>query len=201
MVATERRANENGRTRDKAREDEAIKRILRKRGIEAMQAPEDETDEELIEACWQDLVTDGACRETQACSEDELVEENLKKPRLSEPDFDLDPRLPGNCGNTSAINARLWSQMRGRTSINTHTAIQEGMQSENFAKRTRGTTSERASKFQRGTAGRIQIDAMHAIDRLLKHGTATSSSCPPRNSNTGSCSSKAGLGGFLKKPP
>ena len=200
-VAIKRKANGNARTGDKAQEDEAIKRILKKQGSEPPQAPQEETDEELIEACWQDLVTNDACRENQVRSEDELAEENLKKPRPNEPEFDHDPKLPEGCGTTAAIKARLWSEMRGRPSVNRHTAIQEGKQSENVARRTRGTTSERASKFQRGTAGRIQSNAMQAIDRLLKHGTATSSSCPPRSSDISSCSSKAGLGGLLLKPP
>ena len=175
---------------------------MKKQVSEPPHAPQEESDdEELIEACWQDLVMNDASREIQGRSKDELVDESMKKPRLDEPDFDHDPKLPGSCGTTAAIKARLWSEMRGRPSVDRHTACQEGKQSENLAWRTRGTTSERASKFQRGIAGRIQNDAMQAIDRLLKHGTATSSSCPPRSSDISSCSSKAGLGGFSKKPP
>ena len=201
-VPVKRKANGNARTGDKAQEDEAIKRIMKKQVSEPPQAPQEESDdEELIEACWQDLVMNDASREIQDRSKDELVDESMKKPRLDEPDFDHDPKLPGSCGTTAAIKARLWSEMRGRPSVDRHTACQEGKQSENLAWRTRGTTSERASKFQRGTAGRIQIDATLAIDRLLKHSAASASSRPLRNVNGVSCSSEEGSGRHVKKPP
>ena len=48
-IASKRKASGNGGGRDKAREEEAIKRILKKRKVEA---PDDETDDELIEMCW-----------------------------------------------------------------------------------------------------------------------------------------------------
>jgi len=170
---------------DKAQEEEAIKRIATKRVREAPKSDSpqylDETDDELIEAVWQELVNEDASRKLDA---------NAKKPRLEDPVYDPEPRLPGNCGTTAGIKARLWSKMHGRPSVNRHSACQEGKQSENLAWRARGSTSERASKFQRGTAGRIHKDDISAIERLMKHGTATSSS-----------SSKAGLGGSLKEPP
>ena len=131
--------------------------------------------------------------EIQGSSDDELVDGSMKKQKLEEPKFDHDPKLPGSSGTTDAINARLWSEMRGRPSVDRHTARQEGMQSEILAWQTRGTTSERASKFQRGTAGRIRRGDQLAINRLLKHGTATQ--------DVSSCSSKAGRGGFKSEPP
>ena len=203
VTVTKRKASDNGGGRNKAREEDAIKRILNTREAEAPKAPDDETDEELIELCWQDLLTDGASQGDRAASEDKFDEANSKRPRCNEPDFDQDPKLPGDSSTTSAISARLWSESRGlrRISIDKHTAIQEGKQSENFAKRTRGASSERASKVHKGTALRIQHDDMHVIHRLIKQGTATSSSGHPRDIDAGSCSSNAGLGGFLKKPP
>jgi hypothetical protein len=203
VTVTKRKASDDGGGRNKAREEDAIKRILNTREAEAPKAPDDETDEELIELCWQDLLTDGASQGDRAASEDKFDEANSKRPRCNEPDFDQDPKLPGDSSTTSAISARLWSESRGlrRISIDKHTAIQEGKQSENFAKRTRGASSERASKVHKGTALRIQHDDMHVIHRLIKQGTATSSSGHPRDIDAGSCSSNAGLGGFLKKPP
>ena len=158
---------------------------MRKRKIEAPQEPDVETDEELIELCWQDLVKDDVSLKGQAHCEDELIHDNSKKPRLSEPDFDHDPKLPGNSGITSAINARLWTEARGlnrvgtqgrRISVNKHTAIQEGKHSENYAKRARGASSERASKVLRGNAGRIHTNDLQAINRIVKQVTATANS-------------------------
>jgi len=158
---------------------------LRKRRTEAPQEPDVETDEELIELCWQDLVKDEVKRKGQTQSEGELKDHNLKKSRLSEPHYDDDPKLPGNSGITHAISVRLWSESRGmkaddaqarRITVNKHTAIQEGKHSENYAKRARGASSERASKALRGNAGRIHTNDLQAINRIVKQVTATASS-------------------------
>ena len=193
-VPAKRKANGNDRARGKAQEDEAIQRIVKKQVCKPPQAPQHESDDDdLIEAVWQDLVMNAKSSEIQGSSEDELVDASIKKQKLGVPKFDHDPKLPGSSGTTAAINARLWSEMRGRPSVDKHIARQEGMQSEILAWRTRGTTSEQASKFQRGTAGRIQRDDQLAINRLLKHDAATKV--------VSSCSSQAGRGRSKSEPP
>jgi len=189
--------------RSKAEEEEAIRRIIDKREAKDSEAQDGETDEELIELCWLDLLTDGAAQDERAAKEDKFDEANSKRPRRSEPVYDHDPKLPGDGGTTRAISARLWSESRGlkRITIEEHTRIQEGKQPINFAKQTRGTSSERASKVHKGVASRIHQGDMHAINRLIKRDAATSSSDPPRSSGAGSCSSNVRPGSFLKKPP
>ena len=133
----------------------------------------------------QDLVENEVKRKGQIQSEGELKDNNSKKSRLSEPDYDDDPKLPGNSGITHAISVRLWSESRGmkaddaqarRITVNKHTAIQEGKHSENYAKRARGASSERASKALRGNAGRIHTNDLQAINRIVKQVTAKASS-------------------------
>ena len=188
---------------------------------------EEETDDELIEMCWQDLLKDGVSHEVQASDDDELVEAEVERWKHCEAKFDHDPQLPGDKSITSAINARLWSEARGLSNVaakevekneakkrrtsptqvkrqpenENGTGIQEGTQSDRFAKRARGASSERASKFQRGTGGRIQRDEMHAINRILKQCTATPTSCPSRNLKVDRCSSEEGPGSLLKRLP
>jgi len=221
--------------RDNAREDEAIQRLLRKRRIEAPKASgeeaaaaavatsimpppaadqgqpnggvaADEVDDELIEHIWQDLV-DNQSMKDQARSDDELVEDSPKKPRLDEPDFDHNPKLPGDSGITSAIQARLRIEAKGgfrdgsqggRITVNEHTAKHEGKHSGNDAKRPRGVSSERNCKVRRGNAVRIRTNDMQALERIAKHSAASASSRPLRNVNGVSCSSEEGSGRHVK---
>ena len=172
---------------DKAGENAAIQRILRKRKPGATQDANTDTDDELIELCWQDLLkNDGKKQGTDPC-EEEPKHDNVKKPRLEEPDFDENPKLPGGNGITQAISERLWhrSEIRSlsaadnqarRITVNQHTASQEGKHSENYAKRSRGASSERASKVSRGNAGRIHPNDLQAINRIVKRVTDTAKS-------------------------
>ena len=166
-----------GGASDKAKEDAAIRRILKKRKPEAMLEPGTETDDELIELCWQDLLKDDSKKQNQ----------DLKKPRPEAPVFDENPKLPGSSSTTKDICERLWhrSEIRSlsaadktarRISVNQHTASQEGKHSENYAKRSRGASSERASKVSRGNAGRIHSNDLQAINRIAKRVTATAKS-------------------------
>jgi len=106
----------------------------------------------------------------------------VKKLRLEEPDFDDNPKLPGDNGITQAISKRLRSENRslsaadnqaGRISVNKHTAMQEGKHSADYAKRSRGVSSERVSKVLRGNAGRIHSNDLQAINRIVKQVAAT----------------------------
>ena len=237
-VAPQRNVTEKGKPRGNAREDEAIQRLLRKRGIEAPKASEeeaaaaavatsmvpppaadqgqpnggataDEVDDELIEHIWQDLV-DNQSMKDQARSDDELVEDSPKKPRLDEPDFDHNPELPGDSGITSAIKARLMIEAKGgfrdgsqggRITVNEHTAKHEGKHSGNDAKRPRGVSSERNCKVRRGNAVRIRSNDTQALERIANYSAASASSRPLRNVNGVSCSSEEGSGRHVKKPP
>ena len=152
------------------------------------------------------------------------MEADVKRQRHCEATYDHDPQLPGDKSVTTAINARLWSEARGKSKVAmkeseqneakrkrtsptqgkrrledvNETAIKEGMQSDKFVVRTRGASSEQISKFQRGTAGRIHRDEMQAIHRILKPCIATSSSSSTSNLNVVRCSSEEGRGSFLK---
>ena len=180
--------------RSKTMEDEAMKRILSTGKVPARAEggsaeAEDETDNELIELCWQDLLKDN----------EGIAEENkAKRGRHQEPAFDADPKLPGDSNITGFIMTRLESRKSKRTTIDVHArthGIHEGNRSKNFAVRTRGALSERECKVRK------RIDDMHAIQRLLKRRTTTASPRGSRNGATGSGSSKAGRGGFKSEPP
>jgi hypothetical protein len=209
----------------KAKEDEALKRILNTRKDKVPDAAEDggvaaatstvpptaaahsqsiggvaadETDNELIEQCWQDLLTDGARQDEREVKEGKAEDANAKRYKHHEPAYDIDPKLPGDNSTTSAIEARLWSEIRGpkRITIDEHTRIQEGDPPKNFVMRTRGASSERECKVLKRTDLRIQQDDLNAIQRLILQGATTASSDPSRNCGTGSCSSNAGPGSF-----
>jgi hypothetical protein len=192
--------------RSKAKEDEAVRRILSTRTTKVHQAVEgggaaaaDETDDELIEQCWQDLLTDDA-RQVEHRENEAMTEETeAKRYKHQEPTFDDDPKLPGDSNITKAIMTRLWNESKGsvRISIDEHArihGIHEGKRSQNFAVQTRGASSERGSK------GRKRDNDMHAIQRLVMQRTTTACSGTSRNGAIGSGSSDDGPGSFTKKP-
>ena len=66
-----------------------------------------ETDDELIELCWQDLISGSSSHKAKDNSNDELVEDDAT--------FDQDPQLPGSPSRTEAIAARLMQEAKGRS--------------------------------------------------------------------------------------
>ena len=87
-----RQQGSEGAKRRKSDEDKAIKRILKKgRTVDSQDAKQDpETDDELIELCWQDLLTRSGSHETKAEVNtrkrvpEANCEETAKIPRRSE---------------------------------------------------------------------------------------------------------------------
>jgi hypothetical protein len=205
-----RKASDIEGGRSKAKEEGAVRRILSTCKAKVPDAAEgggaaavDETDNELIEQCWQDLLTDGARQDEQEVKEGKAEDADAKRYKYQEPAYDIDPKLPGDNSITGAIKARLWSENRGpkRITIDEHTRIQEGNRSKDFVMRTRGASSERECKVLKRTDSRMMQDDKHAIQRLILQGATTACSGPSRKCATGSCSSDAGPGSFLKKPP
>ena len=193
-----------------ASHEDPVKPIGAKGAMQEVKSEEQETDDELIELCWQNLLKDASRHKINDSTDEELVEDDAV--------YDQDPQLPGSSSRTQAIKARLKHDVSGkhggasyeveqceakrqRTARNQRiqSANETGKHSDKFDGRIRGATNEQATKFQRGNAGRIRRDEMHAIRRILQPCTASPSSSPPRNLNFVSCSSKAGHGGIFEK--
>ena len=141
---------------------------------------EPETDEELIELCWQDLIRGSCSHKVRDNEDDELVEDDAT--------FDQDPQLPGSSSRTEAIAARLMKEARGRSADAHNEAEQSeakrmkvapfwriqsiangGMQSGTFDKEVRWAANQPAIKVQRGIAGdRIRRGELQALQRIIK---------------------------------
>ena len=136
-------------------------------------------DDELIELCWQDLISDSSSHKAKDSSDDELVEDDAT--------FDQDPQLPGSPSRTEAIAARLMQEAKGR-SANAHneaeqseatrmklarnsriqSSANEGMQSGTFDRKVRWAANQPAIKVQRGIAGeRIRRGELQALQRII----------------------------------
>ena len=77
---------------------------------------EPETDDELIELCWQGLTRDAVDHKARDNEEDELVDDDAT--------FDQYPHLPGSPSRTEAIAARLVNQAKGR-SVDDHNEAEQ----------------------------------------------------------------------------
>ena len=153
-----------------------MERIEKQERVEA----DDETDDELIELCWQDLNRSTVNKEDKYDDDEELVEECAS--------FDPNPKLPGNAGGTAAIAARLKREAGSRSADDHHEAEQseakrmriarfwriqntadKGMQSGIFDKEVRRATNQPPVKIHQGIAGdRIRRGEMHALQRIIK---------------------------------
>ena len=89
-----------------------MERIEKQERVEAY----DETDDELIELCWQDLNRSTGNKEDKYDDDEELVEECAS--------FDPNHKLPGNAGGTAAIAARLKREAGSRSADDHHEAEQ-----------------------------------------------------------------------------
>ena len=177
-----------------------------------VKSEEQATDDELIELCWQDLMKDASKHKVNDSTDEELVEDDAV--------YDHEPQLPGSSSQTQAIKARLKYAANGKhrgasnedeqceakrqrtaRSQRIQNANGEGKHSEKFDGRIRRATNEPAFKFQRGNAGRIRRDELHAIQRILYPCTATSSSCAIGNMNLDGCSSEEGPGSLSRRLP
>ena len=173
---------------------------------------EPDTDDEFIEACWQDLLKDESMYKISDSTDEELIEDDAV--------YDHDPQLPGSSSQTEAIKARLKQEAKGKQrgassedgqceakrqkiarSLRIQNANGEGKHSEKFDGRIRCGTIAPATKLQRGNAGRIRRDEVHAIKRILYPCTATSSSCAIGSMNLDGCSSEEGPGSLSRRPP
>ena len=141
---------------------------------------EPETDEELIELCWQDLTRNAVDHKVRDNEEDELVDDDAT--------FDQYPQLPGSSSRTEAIAARLVKEAKGRRADDHNEAEQSeakrmkvarfwriqsianrGMQSGTFDKEVRWAANQPPIKVQRRIAGdRIRRGELQALQRIIK---------------------------------
>ena len=77
--------------------------------------PADDTDDELIEAIWQDLSKDNSRYNIEDSQDEEIIEEKAEQQQPNEnvATYDHDPQLPGDSSRTQAIKARLMNDARG----------------------------------------------------------------------------------------
>ena len=94
------------------------------------------------------------------------------------------------------------AKLKGRTRLETKefkVHLKGGSITANLMCKSEGRRMSRGFKFQRGDAGRICRDELHAVNRILNSGTTASSSSVIGNLNMNRCSSGEGLGSLLKR--
>ena len=204
----------------KAEEAEGQKQLHPKAEGPVTGTPAEESEDELIEALWQNLSKDTSRHNDEDSQDEEIIEETSEQqqPREKVATYDPDPQLPGSPSRTRASLARVLKDARSmgkaakeedehieaeRQKMARRQRIQSapegGKHSSKFDVQVRRATNEPGIKFQRGDAGRIRRDETHAINRILNSCTTASSSSAIGNLNVNRCSSEEGLGCLLKR--
>ena len=104
----------------------------------------DEIDDELIEAFWQDIKCDASMHQLWVNSDDELIDDN--------PDFEEEPKLPGDPTRTGVIMAKVLKEARGRSDDACSDAEQDEAKRRKLAKNQRiqntGSSELQSGRFE-----------------------------------------------------